>query len=48
MNLHLTWNWAQDLLRDHLSSNNDELKEMIEEIVPFTSEYSYNMVTILN
>ena len=48
MNFHLSWNWGQELIRDHLSSLNEDLKAMIEEVVPFTSEFSYNLVTILD
>jgi penicillin amidase len=48
MNFHLSWNWGQDLVRDHISSISDELKDMIEEILPFTSEFSHNLVTMMD
>ena len=46
LNFHLSWNWSQDFIREFLTEIN--LEDMIEEIFPFTAEFSDNMVTILN
>ena len=46
LNFHLSWNWGQDLLREVLSKSG--LEDMVEEIFPFTAEFSHNMVTIID
>jgi Penicillin amidase len=46
LNFHLSWNWGQDLLRDVLEQAG--LSDMVEEIFPFTAEYSHNLVTIID
>ncbi len=46
LNFHLSWNWGQDLLREFIASSG--LEDMVEEIFPFTSEYSHNLVTIID
>ena len=46
MNFHLSWNWQSDLMRDYISQI-PELKDYVEELVPFTKEYSHNLVTIM-
>ena len=46
LNFHLSWNWGQDLLRDFLEK--EGLEDMVEEIFPFTAEFSHNLVTILD
>jgi penicillin amidase len=46
LNFHLSWNWGQDLLRDVLERSG--LGDMVEEIFPFTAEYSHNLVTIMD
>jgi penicillin amidase len=46
LNFHLSWNWNQDLLREVLEK--EGLADMVEEIFPFTAEFSYNLVTILD
>lgn len=49
INFHLSYNWSQDLLRDIFGSLEDGgLKSIIEEIVPFNSDNSHKLVTILN
>jgi hypothetical protein len=42
----LSWNWGQDLLREVLEEAG--LKDMVEEIFPFTAEYSHKLVTIID
>lgn len=46
LNFHLSWNWGQDLLRDVLEHSG--LEDMVEEIFPFTAEYSHKLVTIMD
>lgn len=48
MTFNLTWNWNQELARDIFSELDDEIKDMIEELAPFTAEYSHNLVTIID
>lgn len=48
LNFHLSWNWGQDLIRNYIGTEASELKSMIDELVPFTSEYTNNLVTIMN
>jgi hypothetical protein len=35
-------------MREFVSELDPELKAMVEEIVPFTSEHSHNLMTIMN
>ena len=46
LNFHLSWNWGQDLLREVLETSG--LEDMVEELFPFTSEFSHNLVTIMD
>ena len=48
LDFHLSWNWGQDILREFVKNLSPELKSMVEEIIPFTSEYSHNLVTLMN
>ena len=49
MNFHLSYNWSQDLLRDIFENLEDgELKDMVEELVPFNQENSFNMKPVLD
>lgn len=49
VNFHLSYNWSQDLLRDIFSSlEGGQLEDLVEELVPFNLEGSYNLVTILD
>ena len=52
INFHLSYNWSQDLLR-HIISNqlgkvDPELVNLVDELVPYSTEHSYKMQTILN
>jgi len=46
LNFRLSWNWGQDLLRDVLER--EGLEDLVEELFPFTAEYSHNLVTIMD
>lgn len=35
-------------MRDHVASLHEDLKDMVEEILPFTSEFTYNLITIMD
>jgi acyl-homoserine lactone acylase PvdQ len=49
INFHLSYNWSQDLLRDIFANlENGELKDLVEEIVPFSKEFSHNLTTVLD
>lgn len=49
INFHLSYNWSVDLLRDIFGGlENGELKDLVEEIAPFTSEFSHNLTTVLD
>jgi len=46
LNFHLSWNWGQDLLREVISQAG--LDDMVEEIIPFTAEFTHNLVTVID
>jgi acyl-homoserine lactone acylase PvdQ len=48
LNFHLSWNWGQDLMRDVLENNLNLDSDLVEQIIPFTSEYTHNLVTIFD
>ena len=48
MNFHLSWSWKLDLMREYIDELHPELKDLVEELAPFTSEFSVNLVTLLN
>ena len=49
INFHLSYNWSQDLLRDIFANlENGELRDLVEEIVPFSKEFSHNLTTVLD
>ena len=49
INFHLSYNWSQDLLRGIFESLEEgELKDLVDEIVPFSQEFSHNLKTILD
>jgi len=49
INFHLSYNWSQDLLRGIFESLEDgELKDLVDEIVPFSQEFSHNLKPILD
>ena len=48
LNFHLSWNWGQDLMRDVLENNLDLDSDLVEQLIPFTSEYTHNLVTVFD
>lgn len=49
MNFHMTQNWSMDLVRHIIANLEDgDLRELVEEVVPFSSDFNYNLTTILN
>lgn len=49
INFHLSYNWSQDLLRDIYGSlEGGELKDLVEELVPFNLDNSYNLKSVLD
>lgn len=47
LNFHLTWSWQMDLHRTLVSVLHPDLEELIEELLPMSSEFAYDMVTVL-
>jgi len=49
INFHLSYNWSQDMLRDIFGSLEDgELKDLVEELVPFNAANSFKVKPVLN
>ena len=48
MGFNLTWNWSNDLLREALRQKHSELAEIIEDLVPFTSDKLPEKLTIVD
>ena len=48
MGFNLTWNWTNDLLRESLRQKHLELEEIVEELVPFTSDMLPETLTIVD
>jgi acyl-homoserine lactone acylase PvdQ len=46
LNFRLSWNWGHDLNREIIQESG--LEDMVEEIFPFTAEFSHNLVTIID
>jgi len=44
----LTWDWAQDFLREVNKQNSEELAALAEEMTPFSQNYLINMTTVLD
>ena len=44
----LTWDWAQDFMREVLKMENPELADLADQMTPFSAEYLHNMVTVLD
>jgi hypothetical protein len=49
VNFHLSFNWSQDLLRDVFSRlETGQLKDIVEELVPFTPEFGFSQGSVLD
>lgn len=49
MNFHLSGNWNHDLLRDILGALEEgELKDMVNELLPFNAEFSHKLKSALD
>jgi len=48
LNFFHSWNWGQELIRDVLENNLNLDSDLVEQLIPFTSEYTHNLVTIFD
>ena len=48
ISLHLTWNWSADLQREALREVHPDLEALMEEIMPYASDYLFDMVPIVD
>jgi acyl-homoserine lactone acylase PvdQ len=48
LNFMHSWNWGQDLIRDVLENNLNLDPDLVDQLIPFTSEHSHNLVTIFD
>lgn len=48
INFSLTWDWAQDFMREVNKMESEELRYLADELTPFTMNYLVNMVTVLD
>jgi len=48
MGFNLTWNWANDLLREAYRQRSEELAAMVEDLAPFTSDKLPETLTIVD
>jgi len=48
MNFELSWNWADELSRLYLEDLHPDLKEMVDEILPFSTEFAYNLIAVMS
>ena len=49
MNFHLSFNWNMDMLREIYGNLDDgALKDMVEELTVFSSEFAHNLITTLD
>ena len=48
MSLLLTWDWAANLQREGLRQKHPDLNNLMEEIMPFTTDFLYDVVPIVD
>jgi len=48
MGFNLTWNWANDLLREAFRQRSEELEEILDDLIPFTSDKLPETLTIVD
>jgi penicillin amidase len=48
ISFHLSWNWNQDLEREALRQNHPDIADLVEELVPFSSEFLSALVTVVD
>ena len=44
----LTWDWAANLQREGLRQKHPDLSNLMEEIMPFTADFLYDLVPIVD
>ena len=45
ISFHLSWNWNMDIAREAIRESHPDLADIVEELVPFTTEYLSTLVT---
>lgn len=48
MSFHMTWNWGLDLSREAMRQNHPLLAELVDEIMPFTSDMLVDQISIVD
>lgn len=48
MGLQLTWNFSLDYTREAVRQMHPDLAELVEELIPFTSNFMQDLVTIMD
>ena len=48
MSLNVCWNWAADLQREAFRQSHPDLAALLEEVMPFSTDYLYDMVPIVD
>jgi penicillin amidase len=45
ISFHLSWNWNYDLAREAIREGHPDLADMVEELIPFSTEFLAKLVT---
>jgi hypothetical protein len=48
ISFHLSWNWNQDLAREALRESHPDIADLVEELIPFTTEFLSALVTVVD
>lgn len=48
ISFHLSWNWNQDLAREAIRQSHPDLADIVEELIPFSSEFLSALVTVVD
>lgn len=48
ISFHLSWNWNQDLAREAIRESHPDLADIVEELLPFSSEFLSALVTVID
>ena len=48
MSFHLTWNWANDLQKLAMRQSHPDIADILEEVIPFTTDFLHDVVPIVD
>lgn len=48
VSFHLSWNWNMDIAREAVRESHPELADLVEELLPFTTEFLADLVTTVD